>query len=727
MTGFAAIAMCAAFTSCSHDFDFDQSSVENAVQSKYEAAFIKAFGQPAADQDWGFGTTRGITRGATFDMPDNPTFRDNLAANISKPTMPTSYYTTVTDVKKYVTYAKSKDWNSWEEGAVVYVDADYAYVNDKKNQTIYIVGNVTYESSTATGIVFVVTEGSTLKIKGFGQYNSVYLAAGAKLDISEHYSWNSGVTIDNGALYMNANSLVEGANLTIKESPILLESGSKISVVDLAVEKGSVLWNEGSITLTGEFSTQNENVKIYNPQNHKIKANKLTMHNNNELLYNDGEVEITGAIATENTGGEIVNNGTLKGASLSFKAGGKMHNVGTTVITGKTHIANSQTQWKNEGQFTTGDFEVSDYAEQVFNNCKLTVHKTDNTGEFKIYGKFVLEGGDANDPTSAGASVVTDKVYWVNNSFVFLGTKSLFKVNGQFLTANYDINAGMVGYGDGYAVVQAESIVRPSEYANKQFGMTYKGKLFVDAGTHFAQGAEDPANNPPSQPYYKYDSTVKFKHLQDASPVSIPSSTCNPGYGTTIIEETYDGRIMAEDLTASEFGDFDFNDVVFDYKLNNDETATIKLRAAGGTLELYVGGTRSEDKTTITGGYEVHQQFGVPVNQMVNTGVTSAEEPAAFNVACKDNDPVNIMIWVKKQGIFHELTAHQGMPASKFRTECTSKWCDEYISISNPYPTFKDWVIAPGEFPEWATTNFNLTFADKNLNNNAGAIKKGYE
>ena len=195
--------------------------------------------------------------------------------------------------------------------------------------------------------------------------------------------------------------------------------------------------------------------------------------------------------------------------------------------------------------------------------------------------------------------------------------------------------------------------------------------------------------------------------------------------GHKIIEEPYDGRIMAEDLSAVESGDFDFNDVVFDYKLLGNETAEIQLRAAGGTLELYVGGTRSDDWKTITEGYEVHERFEVSVNQMVNTGVTTVQEPDPFVVDCAGNLPVNIKIWVKKNGVFHELTAHTGKPASKFRTACTTKWCDEYISISNPYPLFKNWVDDT-DFTEWTTTNFTEIFADKNLSNNEGAIKGRY-
>ena len=71
MTGIAALAMCFGFTSCSHDIepasqeDLNNLEAEQIVNA-YNQAFIKTFGQPAANQTWGFGTsaTRGITRAA---------------------------------------------------------------------------------------------------------------------------------------------------------------------------------------------------------------------------------------------------------------------------------------------------------------------------------------------------------------------------------------------------------------------------------------------------------------------------------------------------------------------------------------------------------------------------------------------------------------------------------------------------------------------------------------
>ena len=63
MTGMAALAICAAFTSCSKETNvYNPEQPKQDIQATYEQNFIKVFGQPAANQDWGFGSvakTRG--------------------------------------------------------------------------------------------------------------------------------------------------------------------------------------------------------------------------------------------------------------------------------------------------------------------------------------------------------------------------------------------------------------------------------------------------------------------------------------------------------------------------------------------------------------------------------------------------------------------------------------------------------------------------------------------
>ena len=60
MTGMAALAISAAFTSCSKDTDvYNSDQPKQDIQATYEQNFIKVFGQPAANQDWGFGSGAG--------------------------------------------------------------------------------------------------------------------------------------------------------------------------------------------------------------------------------------------------------------------------------------------------------------------------------------------------------------------------------------------------------------------------------------------------------------------------------------------------------------------------------------------------------------------------------------------------------------------------------------------------------------------------------------------
>ena len=154
--------------------------------------------------------------------------------------------------------------------------------------------------------------------------------------------------------------------------------------------------------------------------------------------------------------------------------------------------------------------------------------------------------------------------------------------------------------------------------------MNYYGNIFVDTDIHFDQGFLDPDNKytevGASQPYYYFSTkkrTVKFKFLGDKCPIesTIDPEKCYHGYTPpTTPDDPYPGvsslRIMAEDLSASEASDFDFNDVVFDVVWKSDSEAEIILQAAGGTLPLTVNGV------------EVHGAFEVETNVMVNTNWT---------------------------------------------------------------------------------------------------------
>ena len=160
----------------------------------------------------------------------------------------------------------------------------------------------------------------------------------------------------------------------------------------------------------------------------------------------------------------------------------------------------------------------------------------------------------------------------------------------------------------------------------------------------------------------------------------------------------YDLRVMAEDLSAKEASDFDFNDVVFDAKVSND-TAYVKLLAAGGTLPL-----RFFDDDNL----EVHKLFDVDVKTMVNTQPNKHNEyaPVEFIITGRSIASVkDIRIFVYKNDAWKEMTAYTGMPASKFGCPVGTDWADERQDIDKKWNgSFKIWVGDETK-PFWADWN----------------------
>jgi len=102
MTGMAALAMCAAFTSCSKDTDFSDVREQNS-QVNYETAFVSKYGQIASNQDWGFGQFR--YKGANARVMTRAEI--NVNGNLWQ-SCPTLGETEETDVVTYVTNLATK-------------------------------------------------------------------------------------------------------------------------------------------------------------------------------------------------------------------------------------------------------------------------------------------------------------------------------------------------------------------------------------------------------------------------------------------------------------------------------------------------------------------------------------------------------------------------------------------------------------------------------------------
>ena len=147
-------------------------------------------------------------------------------------------------------------------------------------------------------------------------------------------------------------------------------------------------------------------------------------------------------------------------------------------------------------------------------------------------------------------------------------------------------------------------------------------------------------------------------------------------------------RIIGEDLTVSENSDFDFNDIVFDVVVEGKKNTQLILQAAGGVYPIYI--KHGKDS------YEIHKQFGVDTNQMVNTGKGSIEKDPVtiqtdWNIP-NESSVHEIQIYVEKNGVKTELQAQQGEPAAKICVPITFEWCDERQSIEKVYKGFSEWV-----------------------------------
>ena len=692
-----------AIASCSKMDDYATSPAE-IVQAKYNQAFLKYVGGYIdPNQTWGFGDDV-YSNAPAFDftraaMPATPKFRDTNP--ITKPTMP-SYSNTVPTGAKY-----AKDYQNYQKGDVIYIDTEYQTLNNPQNTenlTIYVDGNVTYCGGTnqnGNGTVFCVTENSTLTLGAVSNNLTVYLAPGATLDIRKGLrenvtSWNpyKSEIVETGsnsfsfqnshaAIYLSAGSKVKATDLTLIAKAKLLNDGGSIEANNLTLDQEATLWNEGSIKVANALTLTNTSSALYNKEGKTIETVNLDLINNDALLFNEGTVKATGNIVLHNTNAEIINYGTLSGASFSSAAGGKMHNegTGTVNITGKTDLTNSNSSWMNDGHWTCGSFDVDNYSNTNINNCYLTVN-----GQFHLNrGTFVL---------GAESGVVCNSFAWEDTSDFYLGSNSVLKINGDLVTNNANSGYGFRGNGNDYAVIEAASI---KHNGNEQFRMSYYGKLYIATDHHFEQWYKDAPNT--NQPAYWYQSTVKFKFNGDTTK-PIPSTNCNPGYTpsnppTTPPTDDNSIRIIAEDLSAAGDTDFDFNDVVLDVTFGNP--ATVILTHAGGTLPLTVNG------------HEVHKLFGVwqgddainentPLQQMVNTGKgptkPSVDLTNVLNVSINSRSEADsrLKLEVYKNGSWIEMTSPKGEPACKLAVGQDFTVLGERQSIKRAYPNFLSWV-----------------------------------
>ena len=673
MMGVAAVA----FASCSHDFDlYNSDAAANMVVENYNQAFVQTFGQPAANQDWGFGATKGLTRAITVngDVYEKFPSQSDVADKF-----PTSIPADADEVAELLDKYKGTTIQG-QYGPVTMWDLFAIYAN-------------------------LITEGYNLKITQTGEFElgGTYKNSGWDNSVGKEvtHPFNVYVEVD-GDVTIKRNG-TEAYNLYILKGNVTFESnygecGGIISVAEgatftdkrnsIAHNTGIQLYNRGTINAT--------DTEKYDIGNFCTVYNEGTFNVAGALTYSPGDANTSYFV---NFGDDA----KLTAASMTLNSSGNFYNDGTATITGETNVTQAGIYWVNAGHYTTGSMVFSAKNATFYNYCQLFVK-----GNAHMYdGEFNLMNGSYTEAATAD----------FDNFIVNMESNSGFNVKGD---------TDWAGQGDGtyqgfrtegsnvYVRLGGTTTVAEHMYSLELTGnITYAIKEIVDLG----------AGNSGVQPTYRFnDGTVAADF--DNLTVTPNEEDCGATWtneGETEEEvgddedntgdnedETEDGfkflcRVFAEDLSASAGTDFDFNDVVFDVYTNSSKQAKIIIQAAGGTLPLRVAG------------YEVHALFNVSVATMVNTKAKNGESKDAVElpelvegIASLDDVNKKIVIEVDKSGRTYTLAANPGEPAAKFAVEAQNvDWCDERQPISNTKDA-QGHIIVAGKYPKfdlWVTTD----------------------
>ena len=653
----AATALILAFTGCSKSNDLynqgiiDEKNKEDqakqdqqnelAINEAYATAFEKAFGKVGPNVDWGFGrkssSTRAFTRAGGVTFPTDIVFPSDCDASNFLKAVPEGTNKLPAD---------GGGAGSW------YIDASTTKVSTWAGASkVYVTGTVDLSTgdTDATAPRFQVSTTS-----------EVYLLEGSKLILGEVSAQN----FIGAAIY-----IAEGATLET-DYPLLLNSGIDV-------------YNHGTINVKNDLQV-----------------------NTNSILYNSGTVKATGTISAESNSSNgdqssIVNNGSIECADVVVNAGAVL-NILEWTVSGTTKINSNNSGWINNGQWKTKDYAYVGGSENVINNCYLWVTKDFEMNISSVKGSFKInsEGGVLASNFYGGRDSSTGAV---SGPFkIEMAENAVFVVenDAQFESGRSEIDNDKYAYGifgpteGGYAVFQAKNIVRVASIANTWGAVTYRGHLYVSAETHFAQGNDGMESHKfiIEQDGFSIADNIYAAGFTSGKPsITIPQTTCSPGFQGG--DPLY--RVIAEDLSASEAGDFDFNDVVFDVVKAEGGVTTLKLICAGGVLPLRVRGANQAEGT------EIHSLFGENEPNangqynMYNTGLSPKMPEAEFTVEGTYTTPEqirNIIIEVWKNDKWMELKAETGKAACKILVDDTFVPVKERQNIADANGNFTDYV-----------------------------------
>ena len=676
MMGAAALAFGFVAVSCSHEVEqlseeeLQQYEIQK-IKANYERAFIKTFGQPASNQDWGFSDANARTRTISVNGDDYDKFPSTEEINANFPTaipedavevanLETKYKGT----KVQTEYGEATLWDLYAIYDKVIVEgfnlkitqAGVTELGGSKN-------NASYDAATNSTVahpynVYVKVDGDVIIRRNGSTHFNLYVLQG-NVTLESDYGEQAGLI-----------SVAEGATVNDQRSSIAANQGVKI-------------FNRGTFNAT-------------NPDKYDI-GNFCTFYNESKFTAT-GALTYSPGMANTSYFMNLGDEAEVSAPAMTLNSAGNFFNSGTVTIEGETNVTQKNIYWVNAGHYTTGSVEFSAWNSTFYNYCQLIVkgkaHMFD--GQFNLMENSYTEAGSAE----------------MDNFAVNMGSNTGMYIKG---------NLRMLGQGDNsfqgfrtegtndYLLIDGKAIVdcHKNTFSITK-GITYSIKAIeIIRGTNNEVVTVEQLQSEQSGdlPVYVLDEATECPYGE----LSVTPNTNSCGATWKKKDNPADLRIIAEDLSAGEDDDdFDFNDVVIDVYYGEKGQAKAKILAAGGTLQLRVDGK------------EVHDEFSKANNnidcagKMINTNGTNS---ADANIRSKSLDNLtapeitltnevktlvqardNILIEVFKNNKWITLEAVVGKVASKVRVGTDYQWKDERQYIGDEFKAFVDGTASADEW-----------------------------
>jgi hypothetical protein len=732
MTGIAALAMGGIFTSCSHDMNQYTGNQSEQVLEKYEQVFVNAYGEPADNQTWGFGSaTVAGTRGMTRSNPgvDYPSTSTGINANANEWADPDKEFggwvvpDPLTDEQKEVVKAyfqanpnltfQDPEWrhffvqqvykgktapgtNSTEE---VTAADNTKYTSD--NMNLLTVGEIeqhinNFNSGNCSVNGNVLDNGGNVNS---GPYHSDQIMLMVNIDDTQCFGYhNTGMSLqrnDKAALvgwqtirtWANSNGL-NGDCLDDKWNRSFLGFDFELfSLEDShATNTGEIIYAKMTDGQNGGLQYVWDGSNVVSKGVEGIPDLDLTSQfnkvwNNSESIDNNADGTITYHAAQWGGLVDEINNAidfsTYKSVVVEFAE--------ATPVKTQIYLEFGD-HWGKWGDFTKAavagvselelDFAII-YLSNL-NKIRQVALQAADAGDLKI-SKIYLKGEEGEEGFGNYLLVDGEKVPFLNSNMnQYSGTK--LDINDSDMKINKDgkecFNMEKIKdlVDDGYLPVKDKNLRTWVKWAG---GDGYFSDWIVTLS--------------------------RAKRIDEGE---------GGGDDDFITEEI---RVIAEDLNAKENSDFDFNDVVFDvlWSYNDDKSTQevkVKLLACGAEYSIYIG---SDDNN-----FEIHEAFaeanpgrGITLRRYDINTVDGHDKYTYPEITLADDCwsgttikdiAKSILVRVSKSGILYELEAPKGKAPGKIAVGTDFDWCDEREDIDAKY-YFKEWVGDKQAESKWKT------------------------